>query len=218
MNGHVVILFKTIQPDPYSSISKFGYGIIKCLVPLLATSSDCSLCICIKLLLSVLPAVMDTDLDELPPYMKLKDDETSRLLDMLDGATSKDYVTEGYAEFTLTELLSCFIVLTKSSYNSLALYNSGITKVLFKAFESRHYNVQKLCLQVFISLFQFDSVCSDIFTSNVNIVYLLKYLHQSPCITVSFLAENALSYYQWNVDTVYGTKIFVLINFAKLKF
>lgn len=147
---------------------------------------------------------MDTDLDELPPYMKLKDDEASRLLDMLDRATSTDYVTENYAVFTLAELLSCFTVLTKSNFNCLALYNSGITKTLFKVFELHHYDVQKLCLQVFISLLQFDSVCSDIFTSNVNILYLLKYLHQSPCITISFLVENALSYYQWNLHTVYG--------------
>ena len=200
----MVILFKATQPDPYSSISKFGYGIIDCLVPLLTTSSDCSLRICIKLFFSVLPAIMDTDLDELPTYMKLKDDEASRLLDMLDGATCKDYVTEEYAEFTLAELLSCFTVLTKSSYNSLTLYCSGITKILFKVFESHHYNVQKLSLQVFISLVQFDSVCSDVFTSDVNILYLLKYLHQSPCITISFLAENALSYYKWNLDTVCG--------------
>ena len=200
----MVILFKATQPDPYSSISKFGYGTIECLVPLLTTSSDRSLRIYIKLLFSVLPAVMDTDLDELPTYMQLKDDEASRLLDMLDEATCKDYVTEEYAEFTLAELLSCFTVLTKSSYNSLTLYCSGITKILFKVFESHHYNVQKLSLQVFISLVQFDSVCSDVFTSDVNILYLLKYLHQSPCITISFLAENALSYYIWNLDTVYG--------------
>ena len=204
MNGHVVILFKAIQPDPYSSISKFGYGIIKCLVPILTSSSDHSLRICIKLLFSVLPATIDTDLDELPTYMQLKDDEASRLLDMLDGATSKDYVTEQYGEYTLAELLSCFIVLTKSNYNSLALYNSGITKIFFKVLESHHYDVQKLCLQVFISLLQFDSVCSDIFTSNVNFLYLLKYLQQSPCVTISFLAENAVSYYQWDLGTVYG--------------
>jgi len=203
MNGHIIILFKAIQPDPYSSISKIGYGIIKNLIPLTG-SSDLSLRIGVKMLLSVLPATIDNDSDELPPHMHLKDDETSRLLNMLDEAMTKEYVTEGYACYTLAELLSCLVVLTRCHSNSLSLYESGITRLLFGMFESHHYDIQKLCLEVVISLLQFDSICNDVFTSTVNLLYLLKHFHQSPCVTISFLAENALSYYQWNLDAAYG--------------
>lgn len=203
LHGHVIILFKAIQPNPYSSISNFGYCIIEQLVPLTAFS-DLSIRVCVKMLLSVLPAIIDNDVDGMPPYMQLKGDEIFRLLDLLDKATTKDYVTEGYAEFTLSELLSCLVVLAKSSSNSLALYDSGIVKLLFKIFEFHHYNIQKLCLEVIISLLQFDSICTRVFTSNLNLLYLLKYLHQSPCTTISFLAENALGHCKWNIDAENG--------------
>ena len=156
------------------------------------------------MLLSVLPATMDKGLDELSPYMQLKDDETTQLLDILDKATINDYVPEGYAKFTLPEILSCLVIFMKRSSNSIALYNSGITKLLFKIFKSHPYDIQKLCLEVIISLLQFDSICNDAFTSTPDLLFLLRYLQQSPCVTISFLAENALSYYQWNCGAVYG--------------
>ena len=136
--------------------------------------------------------------------MQLKDDEISRLLDMLNEATTKDYVSEGYGTFTIVELLSCLVILTKSSFNSKAIYNSGIMRILIKVFEFHRYDVQKLSLQVIISLLQFDSVCYDAFCSSSTLLLLLKYLRQSPCTSVSFLAENALRCYQWELDTIQG--------------
>ena len=95
------------------------------------------------MLLSVLPATLDKDLDELPPYMQLKDDGVTRLLDILDKATIEDYVNEDYAYFTLAEMLSCLVVFSEISSNSSTL-NSGIMKLLFSVFESHHYDIQKL--------------------------------------------------------------------------
>jgi len=191
-------LFKTIRPNPYSSISKIEYGNnISSIIPLI-NSPDVSLRISLKMFFSVLPVV--TDPTELPSYMNLKTDEVSELLNLLDKATSEQFVELDYSAYTLTELLSSLIVFAKMVSNSLMLYSTGITDVLFKVLESQYYGIQRMGLELVISLLQCSSVCQDLFTSHLNLASLIKFLDYSPCVTISVLARNAVSYYQWSLD------------------
>jgi len=146
----------------------------------------------------MLPVIIDPP--ELPSYMNLKSDEVSELLSLLDKATSKQFVVLDYSAYTLVELLSSLIVFAKMASNSLVLYSTGITQILFKVLESQQYDIQRMGLELVISLLQCSSVCQDVFTSHLNLVSLIKFLDYSPCVAISVLARNVISHYQWNLD------------------
>lgn len=194
----MTILFKSIRPNPYSSIPKIGYGHnVANLIPL-TNSADISLRISLKLFLSVLPLVRDPY--ELPSYMNLKADEVSELLSLLDRATSEEFVEFNFSVFTLAELLSSLTIFAKMASNCVILHSSGITKVLFKVLESEQYDIQKMGLELAISLLQCGSVCQNVFTAYLDFTFLLRFLSYSPCLTINVLAMNALSLFQWNLD------------------
>lgn len=194
ISGHLGLLFKSIVPTPYSTIPKIGYkGPIKFLQPLI-NLPDLAHRVCLKTVLSQLPAVIDNDES---PYLQLKDDESDSLLSLLANASEKGVSEIGFLTYSSNELLSCIINFAKLPVNLQTFYNAGIIDTLKTLMCSDDYNIQRMSLELCISFLSNTIIREKIFCYERDIILVLKCLQQSPCTTIYILAQHALQQYQW---------------------
>ena len=154
-----------------------------------------SIRICSKTVLSLLSIIM-TDADR--SLLQLKDDEASRLVELLHTTTKDGEASEKFLTYTTVELLVTLCKLSSLSGNKVSMIKAGIVEPLKLLVLDGDYKVQEKSLSLLWILLSDTQLSTRIITDHQELCLMLRYIQESPSIILSRLAHSVLKMIFWD--------------------
>lgn len=198
VSGHLAILFKCVYENPEGMLPMlFKADLVKTIMPLV-NSPDQTLRICSKTVVSLLLAILD---DTVMPFLNLKADEASRLIELLSIATKESRASEGLLTYSTVQLLTSLINLSSLAANQLVILKAGIMKPLKSLILSEDYTTQEQSLHLFWILLSGRQFSCEVLTGHLelgDVRLMLQFIQQSPSLNLSLIAQCALKTIYWD--------------------
>ena len=218
VNGHLAILFKCVYDNPEGMLPMlFKADFVKTMMSLI-DAPDQTLRICSKTVLSLLLASLN---DTVKPFLELKADEASRLIEMLSIAVKESEASEGLLTYSVVQLLTPLINLSSLAANQVLILKAGIIKPLKSLILSDDYTTQEQSLRLLWVLlsgrqFSCQTLTDHPELGDLDVRLMLRFIQQSPSLNLSLIAQCALKTIYWDAPEGVVTSVLTLYITARL--